>query len=169
LIIMLTIPAFIPLPEAARKYGLDEASIRALVERGKIKAAMIDDQIFIPEFAAQAQQASSEAAAQAQQAPQPSIRKEDLSEYQVFAKLIGMPIWMSEAARKYNIPQQTISRWAKAGIIKRVGNDGNKILIDAADVAYCAKIYHERNTKQGRRLFEHNGLPYKPRTRSLTA
>jgi len=98
-----------------------------------------------------------------------TLRKEDLPEYKAFAHLTGVPIWVSEAARAHNIPQQTISRWIKTGIIKRIGENGNKILIDAADVAYCAKIYHDRNTKQGRRLFDDDGLPYKLKTGPLAA
>jgi len=55
----------------------------------------------------------------------------------------------------------------KAGIIKQIGESGNKVLLDEADVAYCAGIYH-RFGKQGRKLFDEKGLPYKPKTGSLS-
>ncbi|GAP06189.1 hypothetical protein ATHL_01035, partial [Anaerolinea thermolimosa] len=38
---MVTLPTFLPVPEAARKYGLDEARLRALIEKGKIRAGVI--------------------------------------------------------------------------------------------------------------------------------
>jgi hypothetical protein len=97
-----------------------------------------------------------------------TLRKEDLPEYKKFAHLTGQSIWLSEAARFYDIPQRTISRWVQMGIIKKLEPSGNKVMIDQADMAYCAEIYHSRQTKQGRRLFEKNGLPYKPKTGPLS-
>jgi hypothetical protein len=151
---MVALPAYLPLPEAARKYGLDETRIKSLIESGKIKAAMIGETIVVSE-------------SDAQGAGKP-LRKEDLPEYKAVEHLAGIPIWVSEAAREHNIPHQTILRWLKIGIIKRVGENGNKILIDAADIAYCAKIYHDRDTRQGRRLFDKYGLPYKKKTGQLS-
>ncbi|MEW6287658.1 MAG: helix-turn-helix domain-containing protein [Chloroflexota bacterium] len=149
---MAALPTFLPLPEAARKYGLSQARLRSLVESGKIKAAMIGKNIVVSEDEVK---------------DQAVIRKEDLPEYKKHAYLKGVPIWISEAERKYGIPNPTIWRWMKSGIIARLGMDGNKTLIDEADVAYCAEIYRSRNTKQGRRLFDNNGLPYKPKTGPL--
>ncbi len=42
-----------------------------------------------------------------------------------------------------------------------------KVLIDKVDIAYCAEIYHSRETKQGRRLFDSKGLPRKAKTDAL--
>jgi len=147
-------PTYIPISEAARKYGLDEPRLKSLVENGKIRAAMMNQTILI-----------SEDDTQAQAKP---LRKEDLPEWQAFAHLEGVSIWVSEAAREHSIPHQTIFRWLKKGIVRRVGESGNKVLVDAADIAYCAKIYHDKNTKQGRRLFDRNGLPYKNKTSPLS-
>ncbi len=38
---MAALPTFLPLSEAARKYGLDEARLRAMIEKGKIRAGVI--------------------------------------------------------------------------------------------------------------------------------
>ncbi len=152
---MAALPTYLPLPEAARKYGLDESRIRALVESGTIKAAMVGDTVVVQE-------------SEVQNSGKP-LRKEDLPEWKKHAHLKGTPIWISEAERKYNIPNPTIWRWMKSGIIARLGMDGNKTLIDEVDVAYCAEIYHSRNAKQGRRLFDSNGLPYKLKTGPLAA
>ena len=58
-------------------------------------------------------------------------KKEDLEEYKQFAHLKGEPIWTSEAARKYEISQRTLSRWVQAGYIKCMDNDGYRIYLDA--------------------------------------
>ena len=150
---MAALPTYIPLPEAARKYGLDESRIRALVESGTIKAAMVGDTVVVQE-------------SEVQNSGKP-LRKEDLPEWKKHAHLKGAPIWVSEASRKYDIPHPTISRWVRAGIIKQMGMDGNKTLLDEADMAYCAEIYHSRDTRQGRRLFDDAGLPRKPKTGPL--
>jgi len=44
-----TLPTLLPLPEAARKYGLDEAHLRSLVKSGKIKDAMVMDNVVVDE------------------------------------------------------------------------------------------------------------------------
>ena len=155
---MVTLPTFLPLSEAARKYGLEEARLRQLVEKGKIRAGVIAGEMVVSE---------DEVKKRVEKEQVPGVRKEDLPEYQKHAHLKGKPIWISEAERKYGVPNPTIWRWMKSGIIARLGMDGNKTLLDEADVAYCAEIYHSRNPKQGRRLFDDNGLPYKPKTGPL--
>lgn len=150
---MAALPVYLPIADAARKYGLDEARIRSLVESGTIKAAMVNNTLVVQESEVQNEGTP--------------LRKEDLPEWKKHAHLKGTPIWISEAERKYGIANPTIWRWAKSGIIARLGMDGNKALIDEADMAYCAEIYHSRDTKQGRRLFDSNGLPYKLKTNSL--
>ncbi|MFZ6026689.1 MAG: hypothetical protein ACOYYS_03150 [Chloroflexota bacterium] len=37
----MSVPTLIPIPEAARRYGLAEASLRALVKEGKIRAGKL--------------------------------------------------------------------------------------------------------------------------------
>ncbi len=64
---MAALPTFLPLPEAARKYGLDEARIKSLIESGTIKAAMVDDTVIVSE-------------AEVQNSGKP-LRKEHLPEY----------------------------------------------------------------------------------------
>jgi hypothetical protein len=54
----------------------------------------------------------------------------------------------------------------KAGVIQQLGTAGNKVLLNEADVAYCAEIYH-RFDAQGRKLFDNNGMPYKAKTGPL--
>jgi len=153
---MIALPTFLPLSEAARKYGLDEAHLRQLIERGKIRAGVVAGEMVVSE-----DEVRGEAIAQK------GLRKEDLPEYQKHAHLKGRPIWITKAARDYQIPHPTISRWAKAGYIKQLGVNGNKVLLDEADVAYCSEIYKSRG-RQGRILFNPDGTPYRPKTGSLS-
>jgi len=89
--------------------------------------------------------------------------KEETPEYQQYKHLAGKPIHISEAAREYDIPQPTISRWVTYGIISQIGKEMNRILIDQADMAYCAYI-KKNNPGQGKRLFNSNGTPYVKQT-----
>jgi predicted site-specific integrase-resolvase len=148
----MTLDRLLPLPEAARKFGLAEVKLRALIDKGTIRAGQLPTgEILVSEKDASAQK------------PTP---KEELPEYQKYAHLKGVSIWLSEAARTYRIPLVTISQWVKKGVIKSLGMEGNKVLLDGADVAYCAEIYHRREG-QGKWLFNRDGTPYKPKTGSL--
>ncbi len=149
---MATLPILLPLPEAARKYGLSQARLRSLVESGKIRAGVIEGKMVVSEEEVR---------------EQAIVRKEDLPEYKKHAHLKGVPIWISEAERKYGVANPTISVWVKRGIIKVIGYDKNRKLIDEADMAYCAEIYNQRRG-QGKWLFDKNGLPYKPKTGPLS-
>jgi len=154
---MASLPVFIPLSEAARKYGMEEAHLRQLIEKGKIRAGVVAGEMVV-----------SEEEVRGEAIQEKGLRKEDLPEYQMYAHLKGTPIWISEAARRYQVPHQTVVRWIKAGYIKQLGMRGNKVLIDQADIAYCSEIYRKRG-KQGRVLFNRDGTPYKPKTRSVVA
>jgi len=154
---MATLPVFIPLSEAARKYGLDEDYLRQMVERGKIRAAMVAGEMVVSEEEVRGEAIEVKA-----------LRKEDLQEYQMYAHLKGVAIWIRKAEEKYGIPNQTLWRWMKAGIITYLGKSGNKVLVDEADVAYCNEIYKRRG-KQGRVLFNPDGTPYKPKTGSFVS
>ncbi|MEP0806595.1 MAG: hypothetical protein HRF47_14005 [Chloroflexota bacterium] len=148
---MATLPILLPLPEAARKYGLDEARLRALIAKGTIRAAMMNNQVVI-----------SEDDAQAQAKP---LRKEDLPEWKQFSHL-QKGIGVREASRKYGIHPATLSVWAKKGVIQIISVEPNKTLLNEQDVAYACFIYRQSG-KQGRRVFDENGLPYKPKTGPL--
>jgi hypothetical protein len=45
------------------------------------------------------------------------------------------------------------------GHISQLVQEGRKIFIDEADVAYCARIYHQ-NKGQGKWIFDEVGRPY---------
>jgi excisionase family DNA binding protein len=89
-------------------------------------------------------------------------RKEDLPEYRDHAHLKGVEIGVNEASRRYGVSNRTIGRWVKQGYIACLRRDGQRVLIDEADVAYCARIHRTRGG-QGRWLFNQDGTPYTPK------
>lgn len=91
---------------------------------------------------------------------------EETSEYKRFAKLKGKGIGIAEAGRKYDVPFQTIARWAKRGFIPETGKDAShsqKILLDESYVAYCAYVY-KQNPGAGKTPFNKDGTPFIPKT-----
>lgn len=147
----LPLERYLTLSEAANqlKIGVDE--LRTLIQKGRIKGAILPNgDIGVSESTI----------------PSPPTPKEKLPEYKKHKHLKGVPIWISEAWRKYDISTKTLSRWASAGYIKTLGLDGNRVLLDEADVAYCAEVYRQRSG-QGKWLFNPDGTPYRPKTGPL--
>jgi len=150
---MVALPTFLPLSEAARKYGLDEARLRELVEKGKIRAGVLpgSDEVFVSEEEVQKRVERGTHGS--------GVRKEDLPEYSQFKHLENIPISISDAEGKYGVPNPTIVRWIKRGFIKVIRVEGRKKMIDERDIAYCAYIY-KKNKGQGKWIFTRDGTPY---------
>ena len=148
---MAALPTFISTTEAAHQLGVSEARLHRMIEAGTVKAANMSGETIVSAA---------------------SIRgltpKEELPEYKKHANLKGASISISDASRKYYVPNPTIVRWVAKGIIKRLGVDKNRVLIDHADMAYCAEIYYA-NQGQGKHLFNHDGTPYIPRSERTPA
>jgi predicted site-specific integrase-resolvase len=147
---MAALPQFVPLPKAAERLEMREDELRRLVDSGKIDAIALPD---------------GDVAVSEKDMTEP-LRKEDLPEYKKFDHLSNETTWSRKAERDYEIPAATISTWVESGLIKKVGSEGRKVLLDAQDVAYCALVYnrYKENGTQGRRIFNENGTPYKPKT-----
>jgi hypothetical protein len=89
---------------------------------------------------------------------------EETPEYKKHADLKGQKISIGEAARKYDTPHQTISRWKDRGFIPVLGHGSNRrIFLDEAYVAYCVEV-KENRPGSGKWLFDEDGLPYVPET-----
>ncbi|HEB64772.1 MAG TPA: hypothetical protein ENJ02_04435 [Chloroflexi bacterium] len=141
------LPRYIPIEDAVERYGLEANRLTQLVEKGELTAITTPDgDVLVDE----------------KQIESLALGKERLPEYQKFAHLAGNPIWLGKASRIYAIPGPTISRWAKKGLVRILGKDGQKVLIDEADIAYCAEIYRQRGG-QGKWLFNPDGTPYEPK------
>ena len=142
---------FIPLSEAAQRMKVSVKKTRSMIASGKIQGGVLPD---------------GEMVVNINSIP---LRKEDLPEYKKYVELSGVKIGVGEAARKYDIPDSTLHRWA---VIKKfitiLERDGQKVLLDEQDVAYCAEVY-EKHKGQGKRVFNSDGTPYKSKNGSSLA
>lgn len=130
--------------QASRQLEVNLDSIFQSVDEGRLRAAvMTDGTIGI-----------------SQQSVNELLPKEALPEYQENEELRGTPISINEAGRKYKLNTSTLTRWMQRGLIRQLGKDGRKTLLDEADVAYCARVY-KSNSGQGKWAFDQVGRPYK--------
>jgi len=113
-----TIPTYIPIKDAAKKYGYTLADLKSLAQSGKIKAVKLPGGDMVV----------------SENSVKEKLKKEDLPEYKKYKGLAKNPIWLSEAERKYAVSTPTLSRWVKAGYISRIGLDGNRVLLNEQDV-----------------------------------
>jgi transposase-like protein len=79
--------------------------------------------------------------------------------------LCGTRITVTEAAKKYDVGRSTLSRWAQRGLITILERTGKYTLLDEADVAYAAAVYHWRKEQTGEQtagapIFDAQGRPY---------
>ncbi len=145
------VPTFIPLVEAAQKYNLSEKALTQLIQTGKIEAVQLPNGELL---------VAAESNGHKPKTKEQIIREE-------FADLLGKPISVHEAGKKYEV-LSAIYGWVLAGyirVIKKNIKRGQKKLVDEADVAYCATVYKERLKKYGGQLqgvpiFDEYGNPY---------
>jgi predicted site-specific integrase-resolvase len=138
---------YLPLPEAAIALHVDQSVVLKAIESGKLRAAMLPTGAYL---------------VNAKDLNQP-LRKEDTAEWNQVSHFRGVGIGVRQAAEKYNIPNPTVSRWVDKGLIRKLSGEtlrGQRVIIDEADVAYCAIIYH-RSPGQGKKLFNPDGTPHK--------
>lgn len=81
-----------------------------------------------------------------------------------YAELAGQGISITQAANKYLVPRGTINRWIyNQNYITFVDTDAYPQLINEAEVALCAHIYHQRQEagldKGGAAYFDQDGYP----------
>jgi len=79
------------------------------------------------------------------------VSEKDIEDLQKkdFAELEGSEISMGDAERKYNVPHQTISRWKANGYIRVIRKEGQKVIMNEADVARLVEAY-KTNPGQGK-------------------
>ena len=151
---MAELETYIPLSQAAVQFGLAERALRRMVENGIIRAVKLPD----GEIAV-SQGETGEVVSREERAEQ--IAEELRAKYE---HLRGRRITVSDAERKYGVPNPTLSRWAKRGIIATLGHGRRRArFLDEADVAYAASVYQTRKTKgqtSGARIFDDEGYPY---------
>ncbi len=125
------LPTYIPLTEAARRYGMSQEALTRAVADGIMRAVRTPDGRVLV--------ASEDVAV---------VTKEQ------FSHLQGQGISIRGASRKYDVPVSTLRSWARQGHIKILTppaerRQGRVILLDEQDVAYCATVYHQLKQARG--------------------
>jgi len=141
----MNLPTFIPLEEAARRYGLSREVLTRLIEDGKIKAARVNGGITVAENDIR------------------EVKKRDRLWKQVEA-LDGCPIGVKDARLKYSFGAATLKQWIEDGIVRVLSHPdgygrGKKKLLNEADVAYANLVAKARGRRRGRRIFTSDYLP----------
>ena len=79
-----------------------------------------------------------------------------------YGDLVGQPITLTEAAEKYGVPRDTISKWNyRADYIAPLDPDAYPAQFDEAEIAYLCDIYKQRKAQRSRApLLDDDGLPY---------
>jgi len=151
-----TLPRAFPLAEAARRMGVTEAILQNMIQSGQIPAFQAPDgQMLVPMTTEKTTSLPVAVADDDINARLAAIKRED------FEELEGVPITVSEAAKKYGVPVATIHTWVHRGYITPLGKKGRQRQIDEAEIAYCAQIYHVRRPFGTRApLLEKDGSPY---------
>jgi hypothetical protein len=68
--------------------------------------------------------------------------------------LRGRPITASDAERHYGLSRNYYARWGREGYIRKLGEDGWRVWLDEADVAYATTLAEvSGGLRQGRALF----------------
>jgi hypothetical protein len=88
-------------------------------------------------------------------------KKSEHPVYKKYSDLADKPIHNRLAERKYQVPSPTITRWVKRGLIRVLGKNKNRQMLNEQDIAYCADIYHQHDSPRGNWLFDESGLPYR--------
>lgn len=143
------IPTYLPLADAAKKFGMSRKALTQMIQTGKIEAVQLPSGELLV------------AAKDNGKNGQNWKAKEEIIAEE-FAHLRVKPITVTEAAENYGLHRDTVLEWTKKGYITSLkqGGRGSRMELDEADVAYCAKIYYEQGGKRGVRLFDEYGNPY---------
>lgn len=129
---------YITRAEALTRYQLSEAKLNELIEAGIDSVLVVDGGQEIEAF-----YDDDLAAHTADRDIKP----------QNFDHLRGNLLGFGEAARAYQLNHVTISRWVQQGQLAVKGRDGQKKLVDEAEVAYLATLGRAKNMRPGKKVF----------------
>ena len=152
-----TYPLILPLAEAAQEMGVTEEEMRLMVQSGKARAFVDPEGTMYVQMTLPLQTEDTHDDINDRLS---RIRRED------YAHLEGIPITVSEAAKKYEVPSNTLYKWVLRKYITILGetrgNEGRPgKLLNEAEVAYCAAIYKVRKPFGSRApLLDSEGKPY---------
>ena len=129
---MAELEKFIPLEDAAQKYGLQMHVLADLIDRGKLRAVRINHTVAVAEGGVF------------------EFVKETNGNGKKYAKLEGKPIRLTRAANKYQISPAALSDWTKRGYIRTVERGPKLLLLNEADVARAKDLAELLGMRRGR-------------------
>jgi hypothetical protein len=154
------IPTYLPLDQAAQKLGLSKKVLTQQIQAGKIGAVQLPSGELL--------------VAADNNNGQYKTKVEIIAHY--FAHLRGQTINAYQAQEKYGIRYLNFIKWARAGYIQfRKDQEGPRpqILMDEAEVAYCAYVYRQKEAEYENiarvRIFDKGGNPYRVKYPDLAA
>ncbi len=126
-----TLPTYIPLAEAARRYGLSGAALRRAVENGIIRAVrLLGEGIAVADEDVAVMAAQQEARGEGDEL-----------------------VSLNEAARRLGIDSSTVWWWYKHGWLEKKGAGArNAVMVSWKRVQGLHKLYQKRGGQRGRRL-----------------
>jgi predicted site-specific integrase-resolvase len=133
---MAELEKFIPLKDAAQKYGLQMHVLTDLVEKGKLRALRINHMVIVAEGEVF------------------ELVKATNGNGKKYAKLEGKPIRLTRAADKYQISPAALSGWTKRGYIRAVERGPKLLLLNEADVARAKDLAELLGMRRGRGVIE---------------
>ena len=141
------LPTYIPLNQAATRYGVNVAMLRRAVEDGIMQAVRTPEGRIL-------------VASEDTKFIMQHIAKRDTLRKKV-NHLESTPIGVKEAAQKYGISTGSLTRWVNVGYVrvlsgKTARGRGNKKLLNEADVAYAGLLLQQRT---GRIVFTQELIP----------
>lgn len=136
---------YITLQEAVQRFSLDSTLLTTMIDRGRIRGGKLNGTFVLLE---------DDVRRMAEQGTREQLRSQ-------VAYLEGRPISLGQAARKYGLKHQTLSRWIQAGYIrlKERGGHGRPTLVDESDVAYAKNLADLQQAGQGKQVFTEGFLP----------
>ncbi len=123
------------LQDAAEKYNVEPERLQELVDQGEVRSGMLGDELIVLEDDVRTY-----------------VAERDVTREQ-FKHLEGVEIGVNQAAVKYRFTGVTISDWVKRGKIRLIRQQGNRKLINEADVAYARALADIKGMRSGRPLF----------------
>ena len=123
------------LQDAAEKYNIEPERLQELVDQGEVRSGMLGDELIVLEDDVRTY-----------------VAERDVTREQ-FKHLEGVEIGVNQAAIKYRFTGVTISDWVRRGKIRLIRQQGNRKLINEADVAYARALADIKGMRSGRPLF----------------
>ena len=146
---------YIPLKQAAQKFGLSEKVLLDQIKSGSIVPARLPNGELLV----------------AENDVDPKARTKEQIIDEKYAALKGQYMTITEASTQHDVPGNTIREWVALDYIRTISSS-YPMKLNRADVAYCADIYHERKSVGvgfGVPLLDENGLQYELKHPELSA